>query len=132
MPTRPSEEGGIGAAISQYTATISQHDRSNFTTPMQPTRSESFAVTTLKRSMNAVSSTNLRHNHTMNLFSNRPHSLGMTQDDPIGIDPAIGLNVSRHNVGLGSSPSPHQSSFLPFDFSHQYNRVRTLLNLFCL
>lgn len=95
--------GGIGAAISEFESkpTATQAFATN-------RRNESFTVTRLKKSMNAVSSNNLWSGHA---FS-RPSSLAYSFDDNhLGIG-GIGLSVSRHAVSnLSHSSKP--SLFLP-------------------
>jgi len=97
--------GGIGAAISEFESKPAMAVSHLFPTNR---RNESFTVTRLKKSMNAVSSYNMWSGHA---FS-RPSSLAYSLDDNhIGMG-GIGLNVSRHAVSnLSNSSKP--SMFLP-------------------
>lgn len=109
-------QSGIGAAITDFDSTPEMASMQT----LASRRNESFTVARLKKSMNAVSSNNIRHlpNHT---FS-RPSSLtAYSLED----NNAIGLNVFRH----GYSMSPNPTSFMPAFTFLGSNQVSQTMNL---
>ena len=116
------ENVGIGAAIREFDVTGNDSSAAMQVRTSSSRRGESTTVKTLKKSMNAASSSNLFQGHA---FS-RPTSLAFSLDENSAI---LGLNLSNHDL----FNSPNAMNFLPGAISFLDNpQVRGYeLSFFC-